>query len=475
VVDVTTGEPIEGVRVSPIGTAIEVETDADGLFALELTDVEELAMLGDGYLEETVHAPALEGETMPVFELYPARSPTEEELLELGPHGTGEDAPDVGTILFDGIGSPGGLSVPGSFTLPATIRVGRTFVNGHGCPPVTAVQEISLESYVKGAVTAEIGVFRWTTGGGDDVAREAYKTLAVAARSYALYFYLLNPAGNYTANINGRTVRYHINDTACHQRYDDPRHAPISAAVEATRGEILVNSDRRGIDKYEYAASCGRNGTRPEHRTALVSDRPGVRACVGSWCGHDSCAGHEGCVVRGVCQWGSLERAKRGDTYRQILAHYQPELVRWNPGEEEPPPPPSSTEIRVDNGGARFRASAAWSTSSWAAGKIGADYRYRSPESVSDPAEYRVNIQTAGRYEVFARVPGNGYNTSAPYVIHHRGGRTVVHRDISNRGGQWVSLGTYDFAAKDDWIVQISCWTTGTGYVIADAIRLNAR
>ena len=472
VVDVTTGEPLAGVRVSVPGTATEVATDAEGRFALQLTDVEELTLALDGYEEETVLAPALEGDATPVFELFPARSLSEEEMVELGPQGTGEDAPDMGTLLFDGVGSPGSLTVGGAFVLPETIRVGRSFVNGGGCPPVTAVQEISLESYVKGAVTAEIGVFRHTAGGGDDVAREAYKTLAVAARSYAIYFYLLNPNCNFTANINGRAVRYHINDTACHQRYDDPRHAPISAAVEATRGEILVNADMRGIDKYEYAASCGRMGTRPEHRTALVSDRPGERACVGSWCGHDNCAGHEGCVVRGICQWGSLERSKRGDTYRQILSHYQPELVRWTPGDVEPPP---SANIRVDNGGSRFRAPASWGTSSFAAGKIGADYRYRSPESVSEPAEYKVNVQSAGRYEVFTRVPGNGYNTSAPFVIHHRGGRTVVHRNISDRGGSWVSLGTYDFAAKDDWIVQVSCWTTGTGFVIADAIELRPR
>jgi hypothetical protein len=294
-----------------------------------------------------------------------------------------------------------------------------------------------------------------------------------------LYFYLVNPNGNYTATINGRTVRYHINDTACHQRYADARHAPIDRAVDATAGEVLVNSNRRSIDKYEYAASCGRNGTRPEHRTALVSDRPGVTACVGQWCGHNTCAGHEGCVVRGVCQWGTLERSKRGDTYAQILAHYQPELVRTTLTGEAPTTPPTTPTtpaIVVDNTSeGRFRASSTWSTSAYASGKIGADYRYRRAESTSDPAEYKVNITEGGSYEVFARVPGDGYNTDVPYIVHHRGGRTVVRRNISTRGSEWVSLGTYAFDAKDDWIVQISCWTTGSGWIIADAVRFVRR
>ena len=132
--------------------------------------------------------------------------------------------------------------------------------------------------------------------------------------------------------------------------------------------------------------------------------------------------------------------------------------------------------ITVDNTtSGRFRASSSWGTSSWASGKVGTNYRYRAPAFTSDSADYRVNIASAGSYEVFARIPGNGYNTRQPYVIHHAGGTTVVHRNISGSGASWVSLGTYGFNAVDDWIVQISCWTTGTGWIIADAIRFERR
>ena len=113
--------------------------------------------------------------------------------------------------------------------------------------------------------------------------------------------------------------------------------------------------------------------------------------------------------------------------------------------------------------------------SAWASGKYGSDYRYRARAQRSDTADYKFNVPVAGRYEVFTRIPGNGYNTRIPYVIHHRGGTTVVHEDARNKGARWVSLGTYAFARKDDWIVQISVWTSGRGWIIADAVRLVKR
>lgn len=134
------------------------------------------------------------------------------------------------------------------------------------------------------------------------------------------------------------------------------------------------------------------------------------------------------------------------------------------------------TVITVDNAtSGRFRASSNWGVSSWASGRIGANYRYRSPGQVSDLAEFKVNVPAAGRYEVFTRVPGNGYNNDAPFFVNHAGGRTTVHRNLSQRGAQWVSLGTYSFNSGDQWAVQASCWTTGTGYVIADAVRFERR
>jgi hypothetical protein len=39
-------------------------------------------------------------------------------------------------------------------------------------------------------------------------------------------------------------------------------------------------------------------------------------------------------------------------------------------------------------------------------------------------------------------------------------------------GGQWVSIGVFSLAAGDGNKVGVSRWTSGTGYVIADAVRI---
>ena len=136
----------------------------------------------------------------------------------------------------------------------------------------------------------------------------------------------------------------------------------------------------------------------------------------------------------------------------------------------------SGDTITVDNAtSGRFRASGSWGVSAWASGRIGANYRYRSPAETSDLAQFKVAIPAAGRYEVFTRVPGNGYSTDAPYVIDHANGRSVVHKNIQSSGATWVSLGTYAFNQGDDWVVSMSCWSNGSGYLIADAVRLARR
>jgi hypothetical protein len=140
------------------------------------------------------------------------------------------------------------------------------------------------------------------------------------------------------------------------------------------------------------------------------------------------------------------------------------------------PPPPNTTIVTVDNTTpGRFRASSNWGSSTWASGRVGSDYLFRAPEQRSDPAGWKIAVPTAGNWEVFVRTPGNGYNTNAPYLIHHSGGTSVVYRNTSAAGAAWVSLGTYAFDAVDDFIVEISCWTNGTGFVIADAVKIEQR
>lgn len=121
----------------------------------------------------------------------------------------------------------------------------------------------------------------------------------------------------------------------------------------------------------------------------------------------------------------------------------------------------------------RFTASSNWGTSSWSGQKYGADYRFANPVLASDPAWYKVNIPQTGSYAVSVWYPANsGYNDSTPFIVVTTTGNRSVRVNQRTNGGRWVSLGVFTLAAGDSNKVGISRWTSGTGYVIADAIRI---
>jgi len=136
-------------------------------------------------------------------------------------------------------------------------------------------------------------------------------------------------------------------------------------------------------------------------------------------------------------------------------------------------PPPTFSAI-VDNSTAgRFTASANWGTSSYSTQRYGADYRFANPVAASDPAWYKVDIPETATYEVSVWYPANaGYNNATPYIVVTSSGNQTVQVNQQATGGQWVSLGVFTLSAGDSDKVGVSRWTTGTGYVIADAIRV---
>lgn len=138
-------------------------------------------------------------------------------------------------------------------------------------------------------------------------------------------------------------------------------------------------------------------------------------------------------------------------------------------------PAAAQTSIVVDNSdSARFTASGNWGTSSWSGQRHGANYRFATPNTTaSDAAWYRFAIPSTGNYTVDAWYPSNsGYNNATPYVIVTTGGNQSVTVNQRSGGGGWVRLGTFSLAAGDYNAVAVSRWTNGTGYVIADAIRI---
>jgi hypothetical protein len=128
----------------------------------------------------------------------------------------------------------------------------------------------------------------------------------------------------------------------------------------------------------------------------------------------------------------------------------------------------------VDNTTAgRFTASANWGTSSYSGQRYGADYRFANPVAASDAAWYKFAVPSTSAYRVDAWWPANaGYNSSAPYIIATSSGNQTVNVDQRITGGQWRTLGTFNLPAGDANRVAVSRWTSGAGYVIADAVRL---
>ncbi|MEU4565264.1 glycoside hydrolase domain-containing protein [Micromonospora sp. NPDC023956] len=140
-----------------------------------------------------------------------------------------------------------------------------------------------------------------------------------------------------------------------------------------------------------------------------------------------------------------------------------------------PSEPPPGFTVTVDNTTpGRFTASASWGTSTYSSQRVGPDYRFADPVSASDVAWYKANLPATGTYEVSVWYPAtSGYNDSTPYVVATTTGNQTVRVNQRVNGGRWVSLGVFTLAAGDGDKVGVSRWTTGTGYVIADAVRIS--
>ncbi|NUT38205.1 MAG: hypothetical protein HOV79_34585 [Hamadaea sp.] len=138
-----------------------------------------------------------------------------------------------------------------------------------------------------------------------------------------------------------------------------------------------------------------------------------------------------------------------------------------------PSQPPAYSTI-VDNATAgRFTASANWGTSTYSTQRYGADYRYANPVLASDSAWFKVNIPETGAYRVDVWYAANaGYNSATPHVVVTTSGNQTVVVNQTTGGGAWRSIGTFNLAAGDYNAVGVSRWTSATGYVIADAVRV---
>jgi hypothetical protein len=121
-----------------------------------------------------------------------------------------------------------------------------------------------------------------------------------------------------------------------------------------------------------------------------------------------------------------------------------------------------------------FVAGDSWEQSSWAANKYGDAYWFNTPEPVSDAAWFRADLPEAGTYRVEVWHPSDsGYNDRTPYMVATTSGNQSVHVNQRTGGGAWRSLGNFSLAAGYREVVGVSRWTSGSGYVIADAVRIS--
>jgi len=133
-------------------------------------------------------------------------------------------------------------------------------------------------------------------------------------------------------------------------------------------------------------------------------------------------------------------------------------------------PSPESILDNTDSTGVTFTGT--WAPSTSVAGYYGADYTTDGNYNKGNRSvRFTPDLATAGVYEVLTRWTSDSNRANdVPIDIAHQSATEQVFVDQQVDGGQWISLGLYDFAAGTDGSVTIK--TTGTtGHVIADAVK----
>ncbi|MBI5183771.1 MAG: hypothetical protein HY999_05360 [Nitrospinae bacterium] len=134
----------------------------------------------------------------------------------------------------------------------------------------------------------------------------------------------------------------------------------------------------------------------------------------------------------------------------------------------------------VDNTDTDFKVTGTWGTYSGASATYSTSFRYNSAGTGADTATWPALLtEGAGSYEVKIWYPSfSVLATNAPFTVNYTDPVTglpasnTVLIDQTQDGGQWVSLGIYDFADKGPENVILS--DNANSWVVADAIRFKA-
>ncbi|MEO1528913.1 MAG: GEVED domain-containing protein [Planctomycetota bacterium] len=134
--------------------------------------------------------------------------------------------------------------------------------------------------------------------------------------------------------------------------------------------------------------------------------------------------------------------------------------------------PVESATIEVDNSHPEFSIErGSWRTSQAVPGYVGENYRHAAPGSDSI-ARFTPEVLQSGAYEVFAHWTSHPNRASnALFEVFHKDGFDFITVDQTQGGGEFQSLGVFEFVSGQSHFVAIRS-DDANGYVIADAIRL---
>ncbi|GAA2812244.1 hypothetical protein GCM10010522_32510 [Kribbella solani] len=146
-----------------------------------------------------------------------------------------------------------------------------------------------------------------------------------------------------------------------------------------------------------------------------------------------------------------------------------------------PAAPDVSEEITVDNGALGYSVVAgSWPSGTGVPGYYSGNYASHAPGAGTAQVRWQPCLPGDGRYEVqVSYTAASNRSTAAPYTVAYAGGSSTVLVDQTvrgapdSRGGEWVSLGTYTFAAG--LAASVSLTDAPSGYVVADAVRFLRR
>jgi N-acetylmuramoyl-L-alanine amidase len=133
--------------------------------------------------------------------------------------------------------------------------------------------------------------------------------------------------------------------------------------------------------------------------------------------------------------------------------------------------PAWADELVVDNTDGSVQTKGNWTTTTTTQGFYGSNYLFRTSGDGSSTVVWPFPQKgAAGKYEVFARwSSGPNRATDATYQVAYNGGTSPVKVNQQNNGGNWQSLGSFDFQPGKSQGVTLT--DKASGVVVADAIR----